>query len=209
MRNGSPNAAREALLRQRTGKMTKALRHPPQRTLGVPPDHRLHQRLQRFLQTGPDFGCGLAATAGTAHPPRRARLLAEFRKTAVDRRTRHPRRGRYQGYTAAAERQGFRRHPQTDALLVKVRRQRLEPAPDRFERIHPDSESHFDSRQNPDTTERFDCFATGPNSALRPRNVSALRQPQHPHNVFSVCETLPLPENPLQSNHSNLHATVT
>ena len=71
------------------------------------------------------------------------------------------------------------RNKQAEALLIQMRRQGLEPAPDALDRIHAASESHFDSKGNPSTTKRFACFATSPKAAsgFRPNSVCGLREP--------------------------------
>ncbi|MDE2914352.1 MAG: hypothetical protein OXL68_15660 [Paracoccaceae bacterium] len=61
-----------------------------------------------------------------------------------------------------AKGQGFGCNKLPEALLIQIRRQGLEPAPDVLDNIHAASKSNFDSRGNPSPIKRFACFATSP-----------------------------------------------
>ena len=152
----------ETLIGKHIGNVAQALRNPPQRTLGVSQDGRLHERIKRLLKAVLNLDRRLAAPARTANTARRGRLLSEFRKTTVNGRPRNPRRPRDQGHAAMAKGQGLGRNKQSEALFIKMRRQGLEPSPDVLDRIHAASESYFDSKGNPSATKRFACFATSP-----------------------------------------------
>ncbi len=65
-------------------------------------------------------------------------------------------------FRSPLHRQGLGRNKQTEAFLVKMRRQGLETAPDALDRIHAASESYFDSKGIPSMTKRFAYFATSP-----------------------------------------------
>ncbi len=63
-RRGSLQEIEDAMIGKRSGNMTQALRNPPQRTLEVSPDNRLHERIERLLKAVLDLDRRLAAPPG-------------------------------------------------------------------------------------------------------------------------------------------------
>ena len=62
----------EALIGKRIENMTQALRHPPQRTLGISMHGPFNKRLKRLLKAFPDLDRRLAAPSGRWTRPDRA-----------------------------------------------------------------------------------------------------------------------------------------
>src|ERR1700674_2506463 len=93
----------EASLGQRRGEMALAQADPPQGSLGITADRRLHQVIQRFQDPRLRLGRGLLSAALPANPlaaPQRAG--AEVLQAAADRAAGNSGGPRHRGYSATA-----------------------------------------------------------------------------------------------------------
>src|SRR5580700_3713409 len=107
----------EAPLGQRRGEMALAQADPPQRSLGVTADRRLHQFIQSFQDPGLDLDRGLLSA-----PLRRTRSL---HRTAPDRRSARPRPMVLRAIPVVRETAAIPPRPAARASLAANRRRSL------------------------------------------------------------------------------------
>src|ERR1700693_2785245 len=142
----------EASLGQRRGEMALAQADPPQGSLGITADRRLHQVIQRFQDPRLRLGRGLLSAALPANPlaaPYRAG--AEVLQAAADRAAGNSGGPRHRSYSATASRAGFTRSEQASVSLVEERPECIEAG---LNGILIDHSARLDAR-SPDSLRLF------------------------------------------------------